>query len=133
MTAQHALQKQILGRMCELGIVPVLPAFQGNVPPVMKLELYPGANISLQGGGRHYAAWLDGTDPLFAKIADRYMSIMCADFGCDEPLRSHRDTIQLSLLKVVCPLFNPLDQKSSILISVVNDGATAVAHVLGRF
>jgi hypothetical protein len=28
-------------------------------------ELFPTANISVQGGGRHFAAWLDGTDPLF--------------------------------------------------------------------
>jgi alpha-N-acetylglucosaminidase len=83
MTAQHALQQRILARMRELGIVPILPAFQGNVPPVMA-ELHPGANISVQGGGRHYAAWLDGTDPLFGKIADKYMQTMCADFGCDE-------------------------------------------------
>jgi alpha-N-acetylglucosaminidase len=84
MTAQHALQKQILKRMRDLGIVPVLPAFQGNVPPIMKSELYPTANISVQGGGRHYAAWLDGVDPLFGQIADRYMQIMCADFGCQD-------------------------------------------------
>jgi alpha-N-acetylglucosaminidase len=84
MAAQHALQKRILQRMRSLGIVPILPAFQGNVPPLMKSELYPSANISVQGGGRHYAAWLDGTDPLFGMIADRYMQTMCADFGCDE-------------------------------------------------
>ena len=56
MTKQWRLQKQILARMRELGIVPVLPAFQGNVPPVMKMERFPTANISVQGTGRHYAA-----------------------------------------------------------------------------
>eukprot|EP01046_Picozoa_sp_COSAG06_P047870 COSAG06_NODE_7045_length_2659_cov_10.341406_1_plen_48_part_10 len=35
MTAQWQLQKQILARMRALGIVPILPAFQGNVPPIM--------------------------------------------------------------------------------------------------
>lgn len=30
------------------------------------------------------AAWLDGTDPLFGRIADKYMQTMCADFGCHE-------------------------------------------------
>ena len=83
MTQQHALQKKILARMRELGIVPILPAFQGNIPPLMK-ELYPEANVSVQGGGRHFAAWLDGSDPLFGKIADKYMQTMCADFGCHE-------------------------------------------------
>lgn len=71
MTKQHGLQVQILKRMRELGIVPVLPAFQGNVPPVMKTELFPHSNISVQGTGRHWAAWIDATDPLFGKIADR--------------------------------------------------------------
>ncbi len=84
MTAQWKLQKQILERMRALGIVPILPAFQGNVPPIMSFELFPTANISVQGGGRHFAAWLDGTDPLFAKIADVYMETMCEDFGCHE-------------------------------------------------
>lgn len=83
MTAQWKLQKKILARMRALGIVPILPAFQGNVPVVMR-KLFPSANISVQGGGRHYAAWLDGTDPLFGKIADEYMRTMCLDFGCHE-------------------------------------------------
>lgn len=83
MAAQHALQVKILARMREIGIVPILPAFQGNVPPIMKTELFPASNISAQGGGRHYAA-CDGTDPLFGKIADVYMETMCADFGCNE-------------------------------------------------
>ena len=48
MSAQWALQKQILARMRALGIVPILPAFQGNVPPLMKTALFPGANISVQ-------------------------------------------------------------------------------------
>ena len=84
MTKQHALQKQILARMRALGIVPVLPAFQGNVPPVLKTELFPTANISVQGTGRHYAAWIDATDPLFDKIGDAYMKQLCADFGCQD-------------------------------------------------
>lgn len=84
MTSQWQLQKQILERMRALGIVPILPAFQGNVPPIISFELFPTANISVQGGGRHFAAWLDGTDPLFAKIADEYMKHLCADFGCED-------------------------------------------------
>ena len=82
MTKQWSLQRKILARMRGLGIVPVLPAFQGNVPPVMKTELYPGSNISLQGSGRHWAAWLDSTDPLFQEIGDEFMKHLCNDFGC---------------------------------------------------
>lgn len=82
MTAQWALQKQILARMRELGIVSVLPAFQGNVPQVLK-SLFPAANITLQGTGRHWAAWLDSLDPLFGKIGDAVMKQLIADFGTD--------------------------------------------------
>ena len=43
--AQHALQKKILAQTRALGIVGVLPAFQGNMPPQIK-ALMPRANIS---------------------------------------------------------------------------------------
>jgi alpha-N-acetylglucosaminidase len=82
MLTQWKLQKQILTRMRSLGVVPVLPAFQGNVPPVVA-SLFPDANISVQGSGRHYAAWLDAADPLFQRIADVYMKTLIADFGTD--------------------------------------------------
>eukprot|EP00041_Stephanoeca_diplocostata_P034660 m.1193873 g.1193873 ORF g.1193873 m.1193873 type:complete len:405 (+) comp24558_c0_seq8:124-1338(+) len=82
MRAQADLQRKILARMRAIGIVAILPAFQGNVPPVLK-TLHPTANISLQGTGRHYAAWLDATDPLFGHIADRYMTTLLGDYGTD--------------------------------------------------
>jgi len=84
MKQQWEMQRVILRRMRELGIVPILPAFQGNVPPLLK-SLFPGANISLQqahwGGGE--AAWLDATDPLFGAIGDAFMKQLIADFGMD--------------------------------------------------
>ena len=46
MQAQWALQKQILALTRPLGIIGVLPAFQGNMPPQIK-ALHPGANISV--------------------------------------------------------------------------------------
>lgn len=82
MQAQADLQRKILARMRAIGIVAILPAFQGNVPPVLK-TLYPSANISRQGTGRHYAAWLDATDPLFGRIADKYMTTLIGDYGTD--------------------------------------------------
>mmetsp|Transcript_81842 Transcript_81842/g.253998 ORF Transcript_81842/g.253998 Transcript_81842/m.253998 type:complete len:873 (-) Transcript_81842:104-2722(-) len=84
MEEQWVLQRRILRRMRDLGITPVLPAFQGNVPPLLA-ELHPAANITVQkahwGGGR--AAWLDATDPLFQAIGDRFMQQVIADFGVD--------------------------------------------------
>ena len=80
-TQQWHLQRQILGRMRALGVVPVLPAFQGNVPPVLA-DLYPAANITVQpahwGGGR--AAWLDATDPLFKDIGAAVVRAIVEDF-----------------------------------------------------
>ena len=77
MAGQWELQKQILDRSRSLGLVSVLPTFQGNVPPIFR-ELYPQANISKTG-----AAWLDDLDPLFAKIQQQYMKIMIQDWGTD--------------------------------------------------
>ena len=54
--SQWSLQRLILARMRALGIVPVLPAFQGNVPPALQ-RLFPSANITVQqahwGGGEN--------------------------------------------------------------------------------
>ena len=82
MDQQWRLQRQILGRMRALGIVPVLPAFQGNVPPLMA-KIFPSANITVQGAhwGGGEAAWLDATDPLFQTIGDRFMAQVCV-CGC---------------------------------------------------
>jgi alpha-N-acetylglucosaminidase len=82
MRKQWDLQKRILERMRSLGVVAVLPAFQGNVPPPL-VELYPTANISTQGTGRHWAAWLDALDPLFGRIGDSFMKQLIQDFGTD--------------------------------------------------
>ncbi|KAK2637010.1 hypothetical protein Ddye_031802 [Dipteronia dyeriana] len=45
---QLILQKQILSRMLELGMTPVLPSFSGNVPAALKKKI-PSANITRLG------------------------------------------------------------------------------------
>ncbi|CAK9112192.1 Alpha-N-acetylglucosaminidase (N-acetyl-glucosaminidase) (AtNAGLU) (Protein CYCLOPS 1) [Durusdinium trenchii] len=77
MRSQWQLQKQILERSRSLGMVSVLPTFQGNLPPVFR-QLQPRANISKTG-----PAWLDALDPLFAEIQKRYMETMIGDWGTD--------------------------------------------------
>lgn len=77
MKKQWQLQKDILALQRSIGIVGVLPTFQGNVPPLMR-ELYPNANITKKG-----AAWFDDLDPLFTTIQKAYMKILIADFGTD--------------------------------------------------
>eukprot|EP01050_Picozoa_sp_SAG11_P015663 SAG11_NODE_2056_length_3877_cov_2.744574_1_plen_187_part_10 len=89
MKNQWALQRQILQRYRELGILGHLPAFGGWAP----WELAVKANDS--SPDRTHAtrgvcpekdcdtAWLDGRDPLFTKVADAWMKQVMADFGSD--------------------------------------------------
>ena len=57
MQQQHALQKKILGMTRPLGIIGVLPAFQGNMPPQIQ-KLHPNANITVTShGGAAHAPW----------------------------------------------------------------------------
>ena len=82
LSAQRTLARWRLAQMRALGIVAVLPAFQGNVPPRLA-ALHPGANLTVQGSGRHYAAWLDALDPLFAQIGDAWMTALRRVLGMD--------------------------------------------------
>jgi len=90
MQSQWRLQKYILSLTRPLGIIGVLPAFQGNMPPQIK-AMHPTANISLtkhQRPGEENAtkgncAWVASTDPLFGQVADAWMKILIEDFGTD--------------------------------------------------
>ncbi|GBG24441.1 Alpha-N-acetylglucosaminidase [Hondaea fermentalgiana] len=77
MRQQWDLQRKILARMRALGIVAVLPTFQGNVPTSMR-QRFPNASMSADG-----IAWVDGTDPLFREIQAVYMDTLLEDFGTD--------------------------------------------------
>ena len=78
MKNQWDLQKKILARYRQLGIVGQLPGFQGNVPVGIK-ALRQDANISVQGA----TGWIDSLDPLYAEVADLWMKTLVADFGTD--------------------------------------------------
>jgi alpha-N-acetylglucosaminidase len=80
---QWALGKLIVKRQTELGIGSILPAFQGNVPKALA-GLFPKANISVEIPGQSSSrgvGWLDGLDPLFAKISDMVLQELISDFG----------------------------------------------------
>jgi alpha-N-acetylglucosaminidase len=74
----HLQREHILPRLRSLGIVGILPAFQGNVPIPVK-SLFQDANITQQG----QTGWIDALDPLFGRIADMWMSKLIQDFGTD--------------------------------------------------
>lgn len=78
---RETLQKQILKRMREYGIRPVLPGYSGMVPHNAKERL--GLNVSEPGlwCGYRRPAFLQPTDPRFNEIADLYYKEMSRLYG----------------------------------------------------
>ncbi|MCY1646591.1 alpha-N-acetylglucosaminidase [Caulobacter sp. SL161] len=76
------LQVKILGRMRSLGMTPILPAFGGYVPKAFAAK-NPKARIYRMRPweGFHETYWLDPADPLFAKIAGRFLALYTETFG----------------------------------------------------
>jgi len=70
MEQRAASAKQIVARLRELGITPVLPGFYGIVPADFQKK-FPKAHVVPQGewAGFTRPGWLDPRDPLFAKLA----------------------------------------------------------------
>lgn len=79
---KRALQKRILARMRELGMKPVLPAFAGYVPKAFA-QAHPQARIYRMRAweGFHETYWLDPADPLFARIAKRFIELYTQAYG----------------------------------------------------
>ncbi|WP_254063349.1 alpha-N-acetylglucosaminidase [Rhodanobacter sp. L36] len=65
--------KQIIARLRELGITPVLPGFYGIVPADFP-KRFPAAHVVPQGewAGFTRPGWLDPRGPMFAKIASAF-------------------------------------------------------------
>jgi alpha-N-acetylglucosaminidase len=76
------LQRQILARMRSLGMTPILPAFGGYVPKAFALK-HPQARIYRMraGPGFHETYWLDPGDPLFARLAGRFLALYTQTYG----------------------------------------------------
>lgn len=80
---RHALQARILTRMRELGMQPVTPAFGGYVPPQLAAK-YPQARIHRMkpwNDGFESQYWLDPRDPLFPRIAKRFLELYKETYG----------------------------------------------------
>lgn len=79
---KKTLQVQILGRMRSLGMTPILPAFGGYVPKAFA-QKNPKARIYRMRPweGFHETYWLDPADPLFAKIAGRFLALYTQTYG----------------------------------------------------
>lgn len=79
---KKGLQVQILGRMRSLGMTPILPAFGGYVPKAFARK-NPKARIYRMRPweGFHETYWLDPADPLFARIAGRFLALYTETYG----------------------------------------------------
>ena len=84
--AQHDLQKKIVARERELGMSPVLCAFAGHVPPVLK-QKHPEFHLQRippgwAGMPEHYACWfLSPTDPKFKEIQVKFLKEQQKEYG----------------------------------------------------
>jgi alpha-N-acetylglucosaminidase len=81
--SRRILQSRILGRMRELGMQPVTPGFGGYVPRALA-ALYPQARIHRMkpwNDGFEGMDWLDPRDPLFARIAKRFLELYRETYG----------------------------------------------------
>jgi alpha-N-acetylglucosaminidase len=83
---QELLQRHILGRERALGMKPVLPAFAGHVPGVIKNK-YPQAHISRLRWGlfpdQYQPFFLDPLDPLFKRIQRLFLEEQTRTYGTD--------------------------------------------------
>ncbi|OCH93008.1 alpha-N-acetylglucosaminidase [Obba rivulosa] len=85
---QFALQKQILARMTELGMTPVLPAFTGFVPRAMS-SVYPNASIVNGSQWNGFpstltnVSFLEPFDPLFATLQKSFITKQQAAYGAN--------------------------------------------------
>ncbi|ESW20891.1 hypothetical protein PHAVU_005G023300 [Phaseolus vulgaris] len=85
---QLVLQKQIISRMLELGMTPVLPSFSGNVPAALK-RIFPSAKITRLGDWNTVDSdprWcctylLDASDPLFVEIGEAFIRKQIKEYG----------------------------------------------------
>jgi alpha-N-acetylglucosaminidase len=82
------LQKQILERMRNFGMIPVLPAFAGHLPRAFR-SLYPDAKMDMMGAWNGFSDehccpyFLDPTENLFNEIGTAFVAEQISEFGTD--------------------------------------------------
>lgn len=83
---QSALQKQILPRMVELGMTPILPAFTGFVPRALATH-YPNASIILGDAWATFSvpytndSFLESFDPMFTEMQKSFITKQQQAYG----------------------------------------------------
>eukprot|EP00762_Andalucia_godoyi_P000935 ANDGO_03742.mRNA.1 Alpha-N-acetylglucosaminidase len=83
---RFALGKQILSRMRQFGMKPVLPAFAGHVPKSF-VNVYPKANLSKSSDWCAFpdqyccVSFLEPVDPLFRKLGSEFLRVQTQLMG----------------------------------------------------
>lgn len=83
---QFELQHRILGRMLELGMTPILPAFTGFVPRAL-VDVYPNATVVNGSQWEDFpveytnTTFLEPSDPLFSKIQNIVVTKQLDSYG----------------------------------------------------
>lgn len=86
--SQADLQKQIMARIREFGMINVLPGFAGHVPAALK-DLYPNAGFSRnKGWGKFNSTYSDDyllqpNDTLFMQLGKIYYQMLIDEYGSD--------------------------------------------------
>lgn len=80
--SHEALQKKILARERALGMIPVLPAFSGHVPPSFR-QKFPDAKLSKTNWGQGFndVYILNANDPMFAEIGKKFIEEQTRMYG----------------------------------------------------
>jgi alpha-N-acetylglucosaminidase len=82
MDIQLELQKKILERERAFGMLPVLPAFSGFVPPLFN-KTFPHAKVSELNWGSFNTSHLDPMDPLFQTVGSAFVKRQKELIGTD--------------------------------------------------
>lgn len=82
--SHKALQQKILAAERNMGMMPVLPAFTGHVPPAFK-DKFPGETVKKTNwdAGFPDVYILDPGSPMFDKIGKRFIEVQTKAFGTD--------------------------------------------------
>ena len=90
--SRYLLQKQVVARMREFGMIPVLTAFAGHIPAALvAVQAAKGAPIKVHRGKSKEEGWcgfepttlLDASDPLFRRIGKRFLELQEEAYGTD--------------------------------------------------
>ena len=85
---QADLQKQIMKRIREFGMINILPGFAGHIPSALT-RVYPNASVTHSAEwnrfGSNYSkdAFLQPDDPLFVKLGQKYYETLIGEYGTD--------------------------------------------------